>query len=214
MPRNPPFRTLIDRTRLLARIHEIAAAIRHDMGPAPVEHGGHTSDARGPLLVSVAFGARVFCDHLVSALQDPIEVREVRARSYGDQTESSGTVQLEGVESFDPFGRDVVIVEDIVDTGRTVALLKEKLEQRGAVRVEVATLLTKPARRVVEVPLRYAGFEIEDHFVIGFGMDFAEKYRDIPQVVLYDAELERRHESAAPVTHSSTQGSQASTQGS
>ena len=207
MLRNPPFRTLIDRTRLLARIHEIAAAIRHDMGPAPAEHGGHTSDARGPLLVSVAYGARVFCDHLVSALQDPIEVREVRAQSYGDRTESSGAVQLEGVETFDPFGREVVIVEDIVDTGRTVALLKERLEQRGAVRVEVATLLTKPARRVVEVPLRYVGFEIEDHFVIGFGMDFSERYREIPQVVLYDPEIERRHDSEVASSASLSQGS-------
>ena len=103
---------------------------------------------------------------------------------------SSGSVHVEGGE-FPVEGKTVLIVEDIVDTGRTVQKLGEFFRARGAADVQVASLLSKPSRRVVEVPIEHLGFEIEDHFVIGFGMDVAGRYRELPEVVLYDEAVER-----------------------
>ena len=88
-------------------------------------------------------------------------------------------------------GRQVVLIEDIVDTGRTVAALRERFGALGASGVRVVSLLSKPSRRVVDVEVEHVGFEIPDEFVIGFGMDLDERYRDLPDVVVYDADVER-----------------------
>ncbi|MBI5849710.1 MAG: hypoxanthine phosphoribosyltransferase [Planctomycetes bacterium] len=177
----PEFEVLIGRDRIHRRIAELAAAIlaRH-------------ADPRRLCVVAVMDGARVFCDHLVPQLGPRIEVRAIRAKSYVG-TNSCGTVALssadahQGNETLRVTGRDVLVVEDIVDTGRTVARLREHFLGEGARSVEVVTLLSKPSRREVDVPLDFVGFEIEDRFVIGFGMDFDGRYLELAEIVVYDA---------------------------
>ncbi|MGE3174835.1 MAG: phosphoribosyltransferase [Planctomycetota bacterium] len=169
-----PFRVLIHRDEILRRIHELAREVRADFGDEP------------PLLVAVIEGARTFARHLQQSLALPVVVHEIRASSYGAGTTSSGLVALGPSDGLDVAGRRLVLIEDIVDTGRTIAALRELFLARGAVECRVASLLSKPSRRVVEVDIDYLGFEIPDEFVIGFGMDFAGRYREIGEVVVYD----------------------------
>jgi hypoxanthine phosphoribosyltransferase len=175
----PAFPVVIARDDILRRVHELARAIA-------AEHPAHP-----PFLLAVMDGARVFADHLRKLLPGQPPYGEVRARSYGDGMVSSGRVEITLDARADVRGRAVVLVEDIVDTGRTVAALRAHLLELGARCVSVTTLLSKPSRRVVEVPLHHVGFEIPDEFVIGFGMDVAGKYRDLPHVAAYRRELEQ-----------------------
>ena len=172
------FRTLIDAQTLGNRVSEIAQQIR-DRYQTP------------PLLVAIAQGARVFASRLSEHLGDWAQIREIGARSYGDGTESSGEVEVYDDADLDPRGREVLLLEDIVDTGRTVARVREHLLGRGAVSVDVATVLSKPTRRVVPVDLRFTGFEIPDVFVVGFGMDLAGRYRDLDRVAVAHPERGR-----------------------
>ncbi len=174
----PSFPVLIDRDTILRRIHELS-----------LEIGAEHSD-EPPVFVSVIDGARTFASHLCKLLPGQPGVHEIRASSYGEGTVSSGEVKVIGGEAIPVDGKRVIILEDIVDTGRTVKKLGAWFHARGALAVDVATLLTKPCRRAVEVDLRYVGFTIEDHFVIGFGMDVAGRYRELPEVVIYDQALE------------------------
>lgn len=167
------FPIYLDSDVILRRVAELARDIADDAGDQP------------PLLVSVIEGARVFARHLQKRLPFQVPIHEIRASSYGDGTVSSGAVSVTGGDAIPVAGRSVVLIEDIVDTGRTVARLDEWFRDRGAADFKVATLLTKPARRVVEVDLAYVGFEIDDLFVIGFGMDYAGRYRDLPHVAIY-----------------------------
>lgn len=175
MTKQHPFRVLIPRAAILRRIDELAAEIRRDY-----HH-------EAPMLVAVIEGARTFARHLQAGLERSAVVHEVRASSYGAGTTSSGKVAVELAGDLEVAGRRVLMLEDIVDTGRTVATLRERFVAAGARDCRVATLLSKPSRRVVEVDLHYVGFEIPDEFVIGFGMDFAGRYRDLDEVVVYDA---------------------------
>ncbi|MEQ1631990.1 MAG: phosphoribosyltransferase family protein [Planctomycetota bacterium] len=174
MSQKHPFRVLISNDTVLRRIRELASLIQADFAHQPA------------LGVVVIDGARMFARHLQKHLSPAMEWHELRASSYGAGTTSTGVVQLGSQGDLDVRGRAVIIFEDIVDTGRTVAALRERFLSQGATEVRVATLLSKPARRVVEVPLHYTGFEIPDEFVIGFGMDFAGRYREIEEVVVYD----------------------------
>ncbi|HLU38061.1 MAG TPA: phosphoribosyltransferase family protein [Planctomycetota bacterium] len=174
----PAFPVVITRDDILCRVHELARAIAADHPSAP------------PRFVAVMEGARVFAEHLCALVPGSPPFTEVRARSYGNGTVSNGRVRVEVPRDLRLDGAPVVLVEDIVDTGRTVEVLTAELKARGAHSVEVATLLSKPARRVVDVPLRYVGFEIPDEFVIGFGMDVAGRYRELPYVAAYRRELE------------------------
>ncbi|MEC7584331.1 MAG: hypoxanthine phosphoribosyltransferase [Planctomycetota bacterium] len=171
------FRVLLSNDAIVRRSHELARRIQQDYSAEP------------PLLVSVIEGARAFTRQLQKSL-GTIEICEIRASSYGNATESSGEVKITPMGAIDAKGRDIILVEDIVDTGRTVVALKDYFRSQGARQCRVATLLTKPSRRVVEVDLDYVGFEIPDEFVIGFGMDHAGRYRELLDVVIYDAAVE------------------------
>lgn len=177
-PRHP-FRVLLAHDHLLPRIRELADRIWRDLGPEP------------PVLVAVVEGARVFARHLRDCLPASLPVHEIRASSYGRGTSSGGDVRVVPIDDLPVAGRDVLLIEDIVDTGRTVAALLAHLDRAGAKSCRIATLLTKPSRRVVDVPLHYTGFEIPDEFVIGFGMDYAGRYRELPDVVIYEPALEQ-----------------------
>ena len=147
-----------------------------------------TEDYRGRDLVLVCLlkGAVVFHADLCRAVGLPLRVEFLRAASYGSGTASSGTVRIEEVNGIELAGSDVVVVEDIVDSGRTLAGILDWLRDRGARSVEVCALLWK--ERGVDHPfrVRYIGFRIEDRFVVGYGLDHAELYRNLPYVAVLE----------------------------
>lgn len=181
---SPPFRVLFAQDQILRRVHELARALSEARGDEP------------PCLVAVVEGARPLARHLQRLLPGGLPVHEIGARSYSG-TESSGEVTVRGGEDIPCQGRDVVLIEDIVDTGRTVATLRAHFLGRGASSCRIVTLLDKPDRRVVDVALDHVGFEIPDEFVIGFGMDIDGRYRELPDIVIYDADLEKTYVRAA-----------------
>jgi hypoxanthine phosphoribosyltransferase len=142
---------------------------------------------RSLLLVGVLKGAVFFLSDLMRFIDLPVEVDFMAVASYGSATDSSGVVRILKDLDASIEGRDVLIVEDIVDSGLTLQYLLRNLGARNPRSLAVCALLTKPARRKVDLPTRYVGFEIADTFVVGYGLDHAERYRNLP----YVAALER-----------------------
>jgi hypoxanthine phosphoribosyltransferase len=168
---------LIDEAAILARIGELAAEIRRDAGAGTPVH-----------LVAVLKGAFMFLSDLMRAMDGPVTCDFIALASYGTRSTSSGEVRLlkdldSGLE-----GRDVVIVEDIVDTGLTLTYLQDILRAREPKSLRTACLLNKPSRRQVEVRVEYIGFTIEDRFVVGYGLDFNERYRNLRQIAALDGD--------------------------
>jgi hypoxanthine phosphoribosyltransferase len=169
---NPNLEPLLSAERIQTRISEMGAEIARD-------HAG-----RNPLLVGVLKGAFVFLSDLVRAIDLRVSLEFMAISSYGASTRSSGEVRI--VKDLDvPIeGRDIIVVEDIVDTGLTLNYLLANLESRGATSVKLAALLNKPERRLKEVKIDYVGFRIPDAFVVGYGLDFAERYRNHPYIAV------------------------------
>jgi len=169
-------RVLISADDIAARIRSLAAEIMRD----------HT-DAAPLHLVCVLKGAFLFLADLVRAMDVPVTLDFMALSSYAKGTTSSGEVRL--LKDLDSAleGRHVVIVEDIVDTGLTLTYLQEILSARGPKSVRTACLLSKPSRRAVDVRVEYIGFTIEDHFVVGYGLDYAEAYRNLPHIAVLDS---------------------------
>src|SRR6202163_3746891 len=166
---------LIGETELQARIRELG-------GELSVDYAG-----REVLLVGVLKGAVFFMADLMRSLTIPCEIDFMAISSYGASTDSSGVVRILKDLDINIEGRHVLVVEDIVDSGLTLSYLVRNLESREPASLEVCSLLTKPGRREMEVDIRYVGFEIPNRFVIGYGLDFAERYRNLPYVgVLHD----------------------------
>jgi hypoxanthine phosphoribosyltransferase len=165
--------TLISAADITARVQEMAAEIRRDH-----PHGVH--------LVCVLKGAFMFLSDLARALDGKTTLDFIAVSSYGASTKSSGQVQL--LKDLDSAleGRDVVIVEDIVDTGLTLTYLQDILRARAPRQLRTACLLSKPSRRKVDVPVEYIGFTIEDRFVVGYGLDHAEQYRNLPYIAIIE----------------------------
>jgi hypoxanthine phosphoribosyltransferase len=143
-----------------------------------------TNDYRGEkvLLVGILRGAVVFLSDLMRHLQLPCEIDFMEVSSYGSDTSSSGVVRIlkdleEGIT-----GRHVLIVEDIIDTGLTLSYLRRSLLARKPASLEICTLLSKPSRREIDLDVRYVGFEVPDVFVVGYGIDFAGAYRNLPDI--------------------------------
>jgi hypoxanthine phosphoribosyltransferase len=137
---------------------------------------------RDLLLVGVLKGAIFFLSDLMRQIEIPVEVDFMAVASYGSQTDSSGVVRILKDLDMPIEGRDVLIVEDIVDSGLTLQYLMRNLGARNPASLEVCALLTKPDRRKADVPTRYVGFEIPDRFAIGYGLDHVERYRNLPFV--------------------------------
>jgi hypoxanthine phosphoribosyltransferase len=135
-----------------------------------------------PLLICVLKGAVFFLADLMRAIEVPCEVDFMAVASYGSATQSSGVVRILKDLDASIAGRDVLIVEDIVDSGLTLQYLLRNLRARGPASLAVCALLTKPERRRVDLTPRYVGFEIPDRFAIGYGLDHAERYRNLPYV--------------------------------
>jgi len=146
---------------------------------------------RSPLLVGVLNGCILFIADLMKAIPIPHEIDFVSVSSYRLGKESTRAPRLLKDLEKEIVGRDVILVEDIVDSGHTLAFLRESLLARGPRRLRIATLLDKPSRREREVPLDYVGFTVPDRFVVGYGLDFAERFRHLPYVAaLSETEIE------------------------
>jgi len=161
---------LVQADELQHRVKEMAAEVSRDYA------------GKDLLLIGVLKGAVFFLSDLMRSLDIPCEVDFMAVASYGSSTDSSGVVRILKDLDAPLEGRDVLIVEDIVDSGLTLQYLMRTLEARGPASLEVCALLTKPERRKVEMPARYVGFEIPDKFAIGYGLDYAERYRNLPYV--------------------------------
>ena len=168
---------LIDQDALQQRIQELGEEISTDY------------TGRDLLLIGVLKGAVFFMADLMRNLTIPCEIDFMAISSYGDSTDSSGVVRILKDLDINIEGRDVLIVEDIIDSGLTLSYLMRNLEARGPASLEICSLLTKPDRREADVPVRYIGFEIPNRFVIGYGLDFAELYRNLPYVGILDPDL-------------------------
>jgi hypoxanthine phosphoribosyltransferase len=163
---------LIETDALRGRIAELGAEIS-------VDYAG-----RDLLLIGVLKGAVFFMADLMRKLTIPCEVDFMAISSYGASTDSSGVVRILKDLDINIEGRHVLVVEDIIDSGLTLSYLMRNLESREPATLEVCALLTKPDRREIEVPVRYVGFEIPNRFVIGYGLDFGERYRNLPYVAV------------------------------
>src|SRR5881394_3536844 len=168
---------LIDDEQLQRRIAELGEQISADYA------------GRDLLLVGVLKGAVFFMADLMRNLTIPCEIDFMAITSYGDSTDSSGVVRILKDLDINIDGREVLVVEDIIDSGLTLSYLMRNLEAREPASLEVCALMTKPERREIDVPVRYVGFEIPNRFVIGYGLDFAERYRNLPYVGVLDPAL-------------------------
>ncbi len=156
------------------------------------ELGGEISreyEGRDLLLVGVLKGAVFFMADLMRELTVPCEIDFMAISSYGAATDSSGVVRILKDLDANIAGRDVLVVEDIIDSGLTLSYLMRSLKARRPASLEVCALLTKPERRELEVTVRFVGFEIPNEFVIGYGLDFAERYRNLPYVAVLHPDL-------------------------
>ena len=165
---------LIDEASLRARVVELGDELSADYA------------GRDLLLVGVLKGAVFFMADLMRTLTVPCEIDFMAISSYGAATDSSGVVRILKDLDINIEGRDVLVVEDIIDSGLTLSYLMRNLRARQPASLEVCALLTKPARREIDVPVRYVGFEIPNRFVIGYGLDFGERYRNLPYVAVLD----------------------------
>ncbi len=141
-------------------------------------------EGKNPLLVGVLRGAVMVMADLARELRMHVEMDWMAVSSYGASTKSSGVVRILKDLDSDLQGRDVLIVEDIIDSGLTLSWLRENLQSRGASSVEICAMLRKPDAAKVEVDVRYVGFEIPNDFVVGYGLDYAEKYRNLRDVAV------------------------------
>ena len=137
---------------------------------------------REPLLVGVLKGAAMFMSDLARALERPSTMEFMAVSSYGSSTTSSGVVRILKDLDRDIAGQDVLIVEDIIDSGLTLSWLLKNLASRQPASIEVVALLRKPDAIKVDVPVKYVGFDIPNEFVVGYGLDYAERYRDLPYI--------------------------------
>jgi hypoxanthine phosphoribosyltransferase len=167
-------RTLITRDEIAARVADLGETIGRDYA------------GRSPLLVGVLKGAVVFTADLIRAIPLPAGFDFMGLSSYGSRARSSGVVRLTSDLSVSIEGRDVIIVEDIIDSGRTIHYLRRNLATRHPRSLALCVLLDKVARREVEVPVDYVGFVIPDDFVVGYGLDHDGFYRNLPDIVVLE----------------------------
>jgi hypoxanthine phosphoribosyltransferase len=166
-------KVLLSHDVIQGRVREMGAAITRDYA------------GREPHLVGVLKGALPFMVDLMRCIDLSVTLDYIAVSSYGAATKTSGEVKLvkdldQGLE-----GRDLLVIEDIVDTGLTLNYLMNVLRARGPRTLKVAALLSKPSRRLVETPVDYIGFSIEDHFVVGYGLDYNEKHRNLRDIMVY-----------------------------
>lgn len=173
-------RPIVTQEEMRARIRELGKQI--------------TSDYTGKdfVLVGVLKGAYAFYADLARAIRLPMRVDFIVVTSYGSRAKTSGKVKMVTEMTEDIKGKDVLLVEDIVDSGMTIQHLVKELSKRKPQSVKVCTLLSKPNRRTIDVPLAYIGFNIPDVYVVGYGLDYQQKYRNLPYLAVLDVAEKRK----------------------
>lgn len=161
---------VVERSSIEEMLDRLAREIEIDM------------EGRSPVFIGVLKGCVFFFTDLVSRIQRTMEMDFIQVSSYGASTTSSGSVVLVKDITVDVRDRDIYLVEDIVDTGTTLTDVIQLIEARHPKSIQVVSLLSKPSRRQVEVDIAFLGTEIEDRFVIGYGLDFDERYRNLPEI--------------------------------
>ncbi|MDD6101856.1 MAG: hypoxanthine phosphoribosyltransferase [Clostridiales bacterium] len=161
---------MITEEEISKRVNELAGMISKDFSGQDVH------------LICILKGSIFFTAELAKRIENEVTLDFMSVSSYGDGTESSGRIKIvkdidEGIE-----GKNVIVVEDIIDSGRTLSFLLDMLKARKPKELKLCTLLNKPDRRVVDIPVDYIGFDIPDKFVVGYGMDYAQKYRALPYI--------------------------------
>ncbi len=169
---NPNLEVLLSEEQLQTRIKELGGEITRDYA------------GRNPLLIGVLKGACFFLSDLLRAIDTRLSIEFMAISSYGSSTRTSGEVRIMKDLDVPVEGRHILVVEDIVDTGLTLSYLLANLESRGAASVKLAALLDKYERREKDVKIDYLGFKIPDEFVVGYGLDFAERYRNLPFIAV------------------------------
>jgi len=168
---------LVSEEELQAKVQELGAAIAADYAD------------KNPLIISVLKGATVFVADLIRTMDIHLGIDFIATSSYGDSDTSTGVVRILKDLETSVSGRHLVVVEDIVDTGHTLSYLLEMLKNRQPASIKLCVLLDKPERRTVPIEADYVGFTIPDYFVVGYGLDFAEKYRNLPFVGVLKPEM-------------------------
>lgn len=168
----PSLKTLVSEEAIQARVKELGAAIRADAGDQPV------------VMLAVLKGAYPFLADLSRAIEGPVEVDFMQVKSWDGEMQSSGIVKIVKDHDVEIRDRYVLIVEDIIDTGLTLTYLREFLGSRQPACLKVAAMFSKPQARTHSTPVEYIGFEIENQFVVGYGLDYAERYRNLPFVAV------------------------------
>lgn len=161
---------LYSEVQLNERVEELAARISADY------------KGKDLLLIGVLKGANVFMCDLMRKISFPIQIDFIAASSYGHSTESSGVVKILKDLDYSIEGKDVIIVEDIIDTGLTLHYLVDNFNSRKPNSLEICTLLDKPERRIANLEVKYIGYKIPDEFIVGYGIDYAERYRNLPYI--------------------------------
>ena len=169
--------TLVSEEDILAKVKELGKKISEDY------------KGKDLLLVGILKGAVIFMSDLVRSIDIPVKLDFMAVSSYGKTAISTGEVRIIKDLDFSVENKDILIIEDIIDTGYTLAYLTDNLRKRGANSVKVCTLLNKPERRKVDVPVDYLGFDIPDEFVVGYGLDYAEMGRNLPFVAALKEEV-------------------------
>ncbi len=169
-------RVMYSEEEVSARIRELAEQINRDYEGKEVH------------LIGILRGGSFFMCELAKRIIVPVTIDFMSASSYGMSTTSSGVVKIVKDLEESIFGKEVIVVEDIIDTGRTLSYLMEMLKEREPASLKLCTLLDKPDRRVVDVKIDYNGYSIPDEFVVGYGLDYAQKYRNLPYIGIVEFE--------------------------
>ncbi|MDY0340363.1 MAG: hypoxanthine phosphoribosyltransferase [Coriobacteriia bacterium] len=172
-------RVIISEEEISVRVRELGAQIR----------SRYAGGDRPLLLVAVLRGAAIFVGDLSRAIEAPVELDFMAVSSYGSSTKSSGVVRILKDLDEDIEGRDVLVVEDILDTGLTLKYLLRNLASRKPTSLEVVTLLSKEGKQQVPIECAYVGFSVPDEFVVGYGLDYAERYRNLPYIGILKREI-------------------------
>lgn len=166
-----------DLERILITREEISEAVKKLGQQITKDYAG-----KEPVMVCILKGAVMFYNDLIREIDLPLTMEFMAISSYGNSTKTSGVVNIRKDMDIDITGKDIIIVEDIVDSGMTLSFLKKVLANRNAASISIATLLNKPARRRIDLDVEYFCFNIPDAFVVGYGLDYAEKYRNLPDI--------------------------------
>ena len=161
---------LVSEERIRETVNKIGDKINHDLNGEPL------------LVIIILKGSTPFAMDLIRTLDMPVEIDFMQVSSYGKSTETAGFINIKRDLEQDVSGKNVLIVEDIIDSGNTLSKLKALFETRNAKYVRICTMLDKPSRRVVDVHVDYSGIEIPDEFAVGYGLDYAEQYRNLPYI--------------------------------